>query len=75
MVENCVAQIISWLPEIFDLFLKDIRFLVISIKFACFLFNHVPTYRELGRPSGEFGGHVGSHLASGRPLIHSTVQN
>ena len=35
-------------------------FLVINTKFACFLFDQVPTYRELGRPSGDSGGHVGS---------------
>ena len=35
-------------------------FLVINTKFACFLFDHVPTNRDLGRPSGEFSGHVGS---------------
>ena len=34
-------------------------FLVINTKFACFLFNHVPTYRGLDRLSGDFGGHVG----------------
>ena len=41
---------------------KDIcfLFLVINTKFACFPFDHVPTYRDLGRPSGDFGGHVGS---------------
>ena len=33
--------------------------LVINTKFACFLFNHVLTYWELGRPSGHFGAHVG----------------
>ena len=44
----------------FDSSLKGICFSVINTKFACFLFNHVPTYRELGRPSGDFGGHVGS---------------
>ena len=47
-------------PNYFDLSLKEICFLVINTKFACFLFNHVPTYWELGRPSGDFGGHVGS---------------
>ena len=60
MVENWVAQIISWLPELFWLIFKRYLFLVISTKFACFLFNHVPIYRELGRPLGEFGGNVGS---------------
>ena len=44
----------------FDISLKDICFLVINTKFACFPFNHVPTYRELGRTSGDFRGHVGS---------------
>ena len=47
-------------PNYFELFLKDICFLIINTKFACFLLNHVPTYREVGRPSGNFGGHVGS---------------
>ena len=47
-------------PNCFDLSLKDICFLVINTKLACFPFNHVPTYRELGRPSGDFEGHVGS---------------
>ena len=46
-------------PNYFDLSFKDI-FLIINTKFACFLFNQVPTYRELGRPLGDFGGHVGS---------------
>ena len=46
-------------PNYFDLSFKDI-FLVINTKFACFLFNQVPTYRELGRPSGDSRGHVGS---------------
>ena len=35
-------------------------FLVINTRFACYPFNQVPTYRELDRPSGDFGGHVGS---------------
>ena len=39
--------------------LKSI-FLVINTKFAWFLFNHVPTYQELGRPSGDFRDYVGS---------------
>ena len=47
-------------PNYFDSSLKGICFSVINTKFACFMFNHVPTYRELGRPSGDFGGHVGS---------------
>ena len=34
--------------------------LVINTKFTCFLFNHVPTYRKSGRPSDDFGCHVGS---------------
>ena len=46
-------------PKYFDLSLKHI-FLVINTNFACFQFNNVPTYRELGRPSGDIGGHVGS---------------
>ena len=46
-------------PNYFDFSFKDI-FLVINTKFACFLFDQVPTYRELGRPSGDSGGHVGS---------------
>ena len=56
-----------WLPKsflgctnYFDLSLNEICFLVINTKFACFPFNHVPIYRELGRPSSNFGGHVGS---------------
>ena len=40
--------------------LKQICFLVINTKFECFLFNHVSTYRELGCPSGDFGGQIGS---------------
>ena len=44
----------------FDWSLKDICFLVINTKLARFPFNHAPTYRELGRPSGDFGCHVGS---------------
>ena len=59
MVENRVAQIISWLPELFWLFFKYYLLLVINTKFACFPFNHVPTYRELGRLSGDFEGHIG----------------
>ena len=47
-------------PNYFDLSLKDIRFIIINKKFASFLFNHVLTYREVGRPSGYFGGHVGT---------------
>ena len=47
-------------PNYFDLSLKDICFLVINTKFTWFLCNHVPTDRELGRSSGDFGGHVGS---------------
>ena len=47
-------------PNYFDSSLKGICFSVINTKFACFLFNDVPTYRELGRPSGDFGGHVES---------------
>ena len=47
-------------PNYFGLSLKDICFSVINTKFACFLFNHVPTYQELGCPLGDFGGHVGS---------------
>ena len=53
----------TWLPEsflgcpnYFDLALKEICFLVINAQFACFLFHYVPIYRELGRPSGDFGG-------------------
>ena len=39
----------------------------INTKFACFLFNHFPTYQGMGRPSGDFGGHVGSpDLVMGR---------
>ena len=58
MVENWVTQIISWLPELFWHIFKWNSFLVINTKFACFPSNHVP--RELGRPSGDFEGHVGS---------------
>ena len=47
-------------PNYFDIFLKDICFLIINTKFACFLLNHVPTYREVSRPPGDFRGHVGS---------------
>ena len=47
-------------PNYFDSSLKDIRFIIINKKFASFLFNHVLTYREVGRPSGDFGGHVGT---------------
>ena len=60
MVENWVAQIISWLPKLFWHILKRYLLLVIDTIFWCFPFNHVPTYRELGRPSGDFGSHVGS---------------
>ena len=35
-------------------------FFVINTNFACFPFNHVPSYRELGRPSVDFEGYVGS---------------
>ena len=35
-------------------------FLVINTNFACFPFNHIPSYRELGRPSVDCEGHVGS---------------
>ena len=42
-------------PNHFDLSLKEICFLVINTKFACFPLNHVPTYWELGRPSSNFG--------------------
>ena len=59
MVEDWVAQIISWLPELFC-HIFNIKYQVINTKIACFPFNHVPTYRELGRPSGDFGGHVRS---------------
>ena len=60
MVENCVAWIIFVCPNYFDLSM----FFVINTEFACFLFNLVPTFRELGGPycpSGDFEGHVGSH--------------
>ena len=56
-------------------------FLVINTKFACFLFDQVPTYRELGRPSGDSGGHVGSpdrvmHRAvSGEGITYYPRQN
>ena len=53
MVENWVAQVISWLPKLFWLIFKDI-FLVINTKLACFPFNYNPTYRELGRPSASW---------------------
>ena len=33
-----------------------IHFLIINTKFACFPFNHLPTYWELGCTSGDFGG-------------------
>ena len=52
-------------PNYFDLSLKNICFSVMNTKFIWFLFDHVPTYWELGRPSGV--------LATGRPLIHSTA--
>ena len=48
------------LARIILIYLLKTFFLVINTKFACFLFNHVPTYRELSHPSGDFGGHVGS---------------
>ena len=68
----------SWVTQIILTHLKkDISFSVIYTKFACFLFNDVPTYRELGRPSGDLGGHVGSpYQVIGRiwrPVIHSTA--
>ena len=44
----------------FGLSSKEIFFSVINTKFACFPFNHVPIYRELGHPSGDLWGHVGS---------------
>ena len=47
-------------PNYFYLSLKDIYFLVINTNFACFLFNHVRTHRELGRPLWDFESHVGS---------------
>ena len=47
-------------PIILTKRLKQICFLVINTKFECFLFNHVSTYRELGCPSGDFGGQIGS---------------
>ena len=47
-------------PNYFELSFKRNLFLVINTKFACFIFNHVPTYRELGHPSGDFMGLVGS---------------
>ena len=47
-------------PNYFDLSSKEFVFLVINTKFRYFLFNHVPTYQELGRPSGDYDGHVGS---------------
>ena len=63
--------------ELFSLILKDIYYSDINTKLACFPFNHVPTYQELGGPSGNFRGHVGSpdHIMGHiwRPLIHSTV--
>ena len=46
-------------PNDFDLSLTYF-FLVINTTFACLLFNHVLTYRELGRPSGDFVGDVAS---------------
>ena len=48
-------------PNYFDLSWKDICFLVVNTKLTCFPFNHVPTYRRLGRPSGDFEGHVRSY--------------
>ena len=57
-------------------------FLVINKKFACSPFNHIPTYRELGRPIGRLRGSCliarprnGSHMATGWLLIHSTAYN
>ena len=61
----------------FDLSLKDICVLVTSRKFPCFPFNLFPTYGQLGRPSGSCWiaqPRNGSHLATGRPLIHSLAQ-
>ena len=45
-------------PNYFDLSLKIFGFFLVINTFF-FQFN-VPTYRELGGPSGDFGGHVGS---------------
>ena len=76
MVENWVAQNISWLPELFWLVFKRHFFLVINTKFACFLFNHLS---RVGSPIARLRGSCwiarpsnGSHLATGRPLIRST---
>ena len=67
VVKNWVAQILYWLPDLFWLFFKTF----FKLKFACFPFNYVPTYRELGHPSGDFGGSCwiarplnGSHLVT-----------
>ena len=66
----------------FDLSLKDICFPVINMintKLACFPFNHVATYRDLGRPSGDFGGHVvarpcnGSHLSTPEDCLSTAL--
>ena len=48
--------------DYFDISLRDVWvfFWVINTKFACFPFNHVPTFWELGRTLGDFAGHVGS---------------
>ena len=77
MVENWVAGIISWLPELFWLIFKRF-FLVINTIVACFLFNHVPNLSRAGSSIGWFLGSCwiarpsnGSHLATGWPLIHS----
>ena len=47
-------------PNYFDLLSKDVCFSVVRTQLARFLSNHVHTQRKLGRPSGDFGGHVGS---------------
>ena len=45
----------------FDFSLKDICFFqLLKQSWHVFCFNHVPTYRELVRLSGDFRGHVGS---------------
>ena len=59
-------------PNYLDLSLKCIFFLI-NTKFACFLFNRVPTYQELGRSSGDFKGHVGSPNQVRDRNIHRTA--
>ena len=68
-------------PQLFKFIFKTNLFLFfINTKCACFMFNHVSTYWERGRPLHDFGGHVGStdsvmsHIwwLGDQPLIHST---